>query len=199
MKRVFMPLCAIALLSVVSCNQSSTTEAGADSTSTTTTTTSTDAATGSTAAPSAATTTVDENASYVDLKSGKTIKVKKNQETGKYINSETNEPLMYYVNPSTADTFDVQGRVVNNALVKGPEGYTVDETKITTDNGKLKTQSDGDVKAKEGDVKAKVETDGDMKLKSGDSKEKIKDDTYKSKDASGKTKTTDEGKTKSKS
>jgi len=97
--------------------------------------------------------------------------------------------LLYYVNPTTADTFDVQGRVVNNALIKGPDGsYTVDENKITTDDGKMKTQGDGDLKMKEGDVKAKVETDGDMKLKAGDSKEKIKDDTYKSKDDDSKTK-----------
>jgi hypothetical protein len=198
MKKVLMPVCAVALLSIVSCNQSSTSETTADSTTTTTTGSSTDAGANSTTATSGTTTTVDENASYVDLKSGKTIKVKRNQQTGKYINSETNEPLMYYINPATADTFDVDGRVVNNALVKGAEGYTVDETKISTDNGKLKVQGDGDIKAKEGDVKAKIETDGDMKLKSGDSKEKIKGDTYKSKDASGKTKTTEEG-TKTKS
>ena len=187
MKRTtFNFLGALLFVGVVSCNQSSNSSTSTDSTSTSTTTG--ESASGSTTASSTTAATVDENATYLDLSTGKNIKVKKDQ-TGRYINSETNEPLKYYVNPTTADTFDVEGRVVNNALVKAPNGdYSVDENKITTSDGKIKTQGDGDVKFKQGDVKGKVETDGDMKLKQGDTKEKVKDDEYKRKDESGTTK-----------
>lgn len=187
MKKVIMPLaCVMAIVSIASCNETSSTSSSTDSLK---------AADGSTTASPMSADGATKT-SYVDLYSGSAVEVRKDTATGHYINIQTNEPLEYYVDPSTADTFDIAGRIVNNAIAKGPDGkYILDESKIKTADGKIKVQGDGDIKIKDGDIKVKLETNGDIKMKSGDSKEKIKGDKYKSKDESGKVKVED-GETK---
>ena len=159
MKKIFFPFAgAIAFMTMVSCGSGS----GDEISDTTSTTTSTDATTGAASA---------DTKSYVDLSTGSTVKVRRDEQSGKYMNAETNLPIEFYFDPVTHDTFDVTGRVVNMAITKGADGkYIVDETKI-------KFQSDDDVKMKsaDGDTKVKLETDGDGKIKTDTSKIKVKD------------------------
>ncbi len=109
--------------------------------------------------------------SYVDLYTGSTVKVSKDEATGSYMNTETRSPVEFYFDPETHDTFDTRGRVVNMSISKGTDGkYMVDESKI-------KFQGDGDVKMKsaDGETKVKLETNGDGKIKNDSMKVKVKD------------------------
>ncbi len=176
MKKFIAPaFAAMALLGFVACND-------ADEKTETTV----DSSTSSTVTETSGTMTNMEgvvdpnpNTSYVDLSSGTTIKVRRDTITRYIINEETTSPVMYYFDPATNDTFDRSGRVVNNALLKGPDGsWTIDESRI-----KVKMQDDGDVKMKDkdSDDKVKLETNGDAKIKTDTSKTKIKDGKIKEK------------------
>ncbi|MDB5246508.1 MAG: hypothetical protein JWQ40_902 [Segetibacter sp.] len=171
-----MPLaCTIAVVTFAACGGSSTTEeTTADSLSSVSSTTeSTNAASDTSATGSAS-----MKSSYVDLYSGSTVKLEKDEKTGYYLNAETHTPVEYYIDQSTNDTFDRSGRVVNMALIKGSEGkYTVNESKV-------KIQGDGDLKVKtaDGGAKVKIETDGDAKYKDDSVKIKVRDGKVKVKD-----------------
>ena len=72
--------------------------------------------------------------------------------TGRYVD-ESNNPVDFYVDMNTRDTFSGRsGEVVNNALIHGDDGsWSVDETKIKME--------DDEYKSKTGDTKVKVEDD----------------------------------------
>jgi len=47
------------------------------------------------------------------------------------IDEGTGKAVMFFIDPSTNDTFDRKGRRVNNALIKGNDNsWNVDESKI---------------------------------------------------------------------
>jgi len=84
-----------------------------------------------------------------------------------------------YVDPVTADTLYGEGYVVNNMVVRMPDGkYKVDSTKVKIEGnkikykdgsskGKVKVTNDG-VKAKEGHHNMKAKVSGDsLKVKKG--------------------------------
>jgi hypothetical protein len=184
MKRSAFVITAIAVACLSACKD------GTESTTTTDSTlnSSSTSATGSEMSSATSTSTINirPDASYVDLKSGKQVKLRVDTTTNYVVNVETNEPIYYYIDPSTSDTFDRGGQNVSNALIRGSDGnYTVDESRL-----KMKMQSDGDIKTKdEAGNKTKVETDGKIKNKSADgTKEKLDGDKYKSKSDTGKTK-----------
>jgi hypothetical protein len=162
-----------------------------DGTETTTTTDSTAAMNSATSSePSSMTTTstvnINPDVSYVDLKSGKQVKLRVDTVTHYVVNVETSQPVDYYIDPSSSDTFDMSGVNVSNALIRSSGGvYTTDVSRL-----KIKTQSDGDIKTKdEAGNKMKVEQGSDeIKMKGKDGKEKIDGDKYKSKTDTGKTK-----------
>ncbi len=81
-------------------------------------------------------------ASYVDLYTGTPIEVERDAASGNYLNRVSHETVQFYVNTSTSDTFDMKGRVVNNALLRADDG------KFTVNEAKVKIDSDGDVKIK---------------------------------------------------
>ncbi len=168
---------SLVMLVFVSCDSGTSTETTTDSTANSAGTTSTEG----TAASS-----VDMNASYMDLSSGKTFSIDMDTATNYYVNRETREPVLYYVNVATNDTFDRGGRWINDALIKTDDGsYSVDESRL-----KVKTDEDGDVKMKDGDD-TKIKMDGneaEAKIKTGDSKEKMKGDKYKKKTDTSKVK-----------
>ncbi len=123
----------------------------------------------------------DNKENYVDLETGKTITVEKDQATGYMVNAETKEPVGIYVNTANHDTiYGKTGKVINNFVVKHPDGkftYRADgDIKVTDGDSKMKAEADGDYKVKEGDYKKKVEKDGDIKIKDGDTKIKIEED-----------------------
>lgn len=158
----------LSVLGFMACNSNNDSTTTTDSASTTTETATTNEASGR---------------SYVNLSTGSSVKIKKDSVSGYAVNEETNEPVSYYIDISTNDTFDRSGRIVNNALIKGADGsYTVDESRV-----KVKTQGDGDVKMKDEDSKVKLDADGnntkvktnDYKMKSDEEETKIKSDTGK--------------------
>ena len=133
-------------------------------------------------------------ADYIDLTSGKTIKVEKDEETGYMVNADTRKPVYLYVNRASKDTFYGRtGKKVNNyVFVTGDGSYRYDDDDYVYKNGdyKLKTDDediklkdgdykkktdDGDVKIKDGDAKIKIDKDGDSKTKVGDTKIKVDD------------------------
>jgi hypothetical protein len=181
MKKRNVLFTAIAISSIVACND------GTDST-TTTDSTSTTSTTSETSAGATGTINIRPDVSYVDLTSGKQVRLRVDTVTRYVVNAETSQPIYFYIDPSTSDTFDRSGQVVNNALIRGNDGsYTVDESRL-----KIKTQDDGDMKIKDGEGnKLKIDpNDEKIKMKSADgSKEMIDGDKYKSKSDTGKTKT----------
>jgi hypothetical protein len=163
-----------ALFFVTACNNS-------DSETTTTTDSlatnaeaSESAETNTTASSSASLESFDESASYVSLTTKKPVKVKKDVTRGYVVDYETNEPLNYYFyNPATRDTFDWSGNVVNGYLMRGNDGaYKLDESRW-----RVKVDSDGDIKAKDGDdTKIKIDAStGEAKIKTDSTKKKSKD------------------------
>ena len=118
---------------------------------------------------------------YVDLTTGETIKVEKDEKTGYIVNAETRKPVYIYVSPATKDTFYGRtGQKINNAVVKTNDGefrYEDDGDYVYKDGDyKLKSETDGDLKVKDDDYKKKVDDDGSMKIKDGDTKIKVDED-----------------------
>jgi hypothetical protein len=162
-----------ALFFAAACNNSGSETTTTDSTATSgTTAESTETAPASSS--SASLESFDESASYVSLNTKKPVKVKRDMTRGYVVDYETNEPLNYYFyNPATRDTFDWSGNVVNGYLLRGTDGaYTLDESRW-----RIKVDSDGDIKAKDGDdTKIKIDaSSGEAKIKSDTSKRKSKD------------------------
>jgi hypothetical protein len=135
----------VSLFLLVNCsNPSSTTEENSDST-----TVSTGSADGG----------VSSGGNYIDLKTGN--KVVTNTE-GKYVD-ESGSAVRYYVNMDTHDTIDAEtGVTVNNSLIfdngdwrvntdmnTNTDNSTSGETKLKTEDGKMKTEgSETKVKSK---------------------------------------------------
>jgi hypothetical protein len=167
----------LALFTIAACNNGENTSA---TDSTTVSTGTTEAGTTSTSTTSGRSTTfqVDPSASYVDLRTGKSVKLKVDTVTKYVVDEVTNQPIMYFINPATNDTFDRSGRVVSHALVRGTNGdYTVDESRLTTSNSDNSgtNMSSGDTTTS--DNSASGGTTGNTKTKIKDDKFKQKTDT----------------------
>ncbi|TDH20038.1 hypothetical protein EXU57_21635 [Segetibacter sp. 3557_3] len=176
MKKTLMAMAAVALLTTVGCGDTAT-ETHSETTS--------DSMAPSTGAGNTTGTNMetsgdpDPSGTYVDLASGKAVKLKRDSVSHYIVDESTSSPVSYYVNTATSDTFDRSGRVVNNALIKDANNmWSVDESRI-----KIKTQNDGDVKIKDRntDTKVKLETNGDGKIKTDSGKIKVKDGEIKEK------------------
>jgi hypothetical protein len=102
-------------------------------------------------------------ARYIDLSTGKEVKLEKDEATGLWVNVETKKPVYIYVDTKTNDTiYGSTGKVINGSIVRLESGdyrYT------------------GDYEYKNGDYKVEVEKDGDLKIKDGDSKIKVDGET----------------------
>jgi hypothetical protein len=130
---------------------------------------------------------------YIDLTSGKTVRIEKDKETGFMVNAETGKPVYLYVDPAKEDTFYGRtGKKVNKKIIHTEDGvYKFDDEDYFYKNGdyKLKTD-DGDIKEKDGDYKKKT-GDGDVKIKDGDYKKKTDDGDVKIKNGDTKIKIDD--------
>jgi hypothetical protein len=115
----------------------------------------------------------DSKERYVDLSTGKTIEVEKDDKTGFMVNKETGESLYIYVDTKKSDTIYAKtGKVINgHVILSGDKKYVFDEDE------KLKIDESGSVKYSDGDYKREVEKDGDVKIKNGDKKVKIDGET----------------------
>ncbi|HEX7902727.1 MAG TPA: hypothetical protein VF487_02530 [Chitinophagaceae bacterium] len=102
---------------------------------------------------------------YLDLSTGKEVKLEKDAETGLMVNAETKKPVYIYVDTKNNDTvYGSTGKVINGEVVK-------------TESGDYKFRGDYKYKSPDGDLKVEVEKDGDVKIKDGDSKIKIDGET----------------------
>lgn len=68
---------------------------------------------------------------YVDLATGRKVKVRVDSISRDIIDEATNQPVLFFIDPSANDTFDRKGRKVNNALIRANDSsWTVDESKL---------------------------------------------------------------------
>ena len=180
---ILKPLGILLIPAFIACNSSSNENANADS---------------------AATDLEVLDASYVSLSTGEPVTVIHDTEKGQYVYSDTKQPVesdLFFVDVNTRDTlYGTTGVVVNNAIIKSPEGtWTLneemverngDEIKIKTADGKLKMDGD-EMKYKEGE-ETKVKTDGEeSKIKTPDFKEKTDGTESKTKTSDTKVKVDD--------
>ena len=174
MKKQFLFLSAASLLVLGSCNNNPDSDGDVTNDSV-----------------AAATTTLQSNAStdtrgiaYYDLQTNSPVEVTQDEKTHQYVEVSTHKPLTFYYDPVSHDTFDVRGRLVNNALVLTEGKYKVDEAKVKSNEDAFKIKTN--------EMKMKVESDGDMKMKTDDKKIKDKDDKYKEKTDDSKLKVKDD-------
>ncbi|MEO6948453.1 MAG: hypothetical protein ABI123_02390 [Ginsengibacter sp.] len=184
MKKQFLVLAVASFSVLVSCNNTdkNNTQTTTDSIVTTTGTASTDVATPS----------VDnENMPVIyNLETKQPVSLQQDEKTHVYVDATTQQPISYYYEPISKDTFDMRGRLVNNALILNDGKYSLDDAKIKsndnaykikTDEWKMKWGKDGDNKLKTDDIKIKDKGDK-YKVKTDDTKIKIKDGEVKVKD-----------------
>lgn len=128
---------------------------------------------------SAKTSSSDES-DYIDLNTGQKVRI--NYDSVAFITTDVNSgnPIQFYVNTITSDTFDTKGRLVNNALLRVENGWQLDEARMN-DNEKYKS---GDLKIKTKGDEIKIKTD-DAKMKSDGDKSKLKTDDVKIKNDQG--------------
>jgi hypothetical protein len=106
---------------------------------------------------------------YVDLNTGKTVKLEKD-ESGLMVNAETKHSVDIYVDTKTNDTiYGKTGKVINGHVVRTNDTWNYDADVNADDNGgdyKIKVEKDGDVKIKDGDTKTKIDGEtGEKKVK----------------------------------
>ena len=101
-----------------------------------------------------------EKGRFLDLRTGKTIEVEKDPQTGAWLDADTKEPVYIYVDTEKKDTiYGRTGAVINGHVVRGDDNvywYDVD--------------FDKEYKVKDGDYKMEVEKDGDVKIKTENKK-----------------------------
>lgn len=198
--RIFSLLAGVLAVGMVACNnEGEGSEAANDtvatSTENTTATTTTTTSDYSALADSARINS--EAGNYLDPKTGKSIRISVDPQTGARTNAETGEPVWRYVDRRTwwvysGDEWEPQGEARmegNNLQYKGDddswitydERWPDDDTKMKewktkyADGSKVEVQENGNQKYKDGAIKVKTEKDGDIKIKTEDGK-KIKRD-----------------------
>lgn len=131
-----------------------------------------------------------EHRTFLSVKTGKKIVLKVDTVHHYYIDVNTNQqPDYYYFDPSTHDTFDYKGRILNHALVYDKGNYNIDESKITDNSGgtndagsaaqgnsgtSTSTDNSNGTSTSTGNLKIK-QKDGMYKEKTDNSKIKIKE------------------------
>lgn len=187
MKKQFIALSAMAVFALASCNSANSDE---DMISDSTTVISTEN-----------TSSTDRAPELYNLETKEKVNVVYDEKSKQYVGETSGDPIHFYYDPISRDTFDSRGRLVNNALVYVDGKYNLDEAKVKSDEDsykmkiadlKVKMEADGDTKIKNDDMKIK-ETDDKSKLKTDDVKIKQTDDKTKIKTDDGKVKITDEG------
>ncbi len=133
---------------------------------------------------------ISTKAQYIDLSTGKTVTLIKDQASGYMYNTETQRPIYIYINSTSKDTFYGRtGMLINGKVTRTSEGkYSFDDGPYIYKNGeyqlmteadmyeKRKFKNNGDVKLKNPGEKEKIYGSGDVKVKSGDGKVKMEND-----------------------
>ena len=115
---------------------------------------------------------------FYNVKTHKIVKLKIDTVNHYYMDMSSNsKPDYFYYDPIAHDTFDYQGRVVNNALILNNGDYSLDESRLSSS-----TQDMGN------NMDTSMHSDH---MNNGNSKIKQKDDKYKEKTDNSKVKVTD--------
>ncbi len=115
----------------------------------------------------------DSSGRYVDLTTGKSIELVKDDNTGLMVHKDSKEPVYIYVDTKSKDTiYGKTGKVINGHVVVDRENKYVFDDDIKV----VEPVSTNDT-YKSGDYKVEVEKDGDIKIKDGDKKIKIDGET----------------------
>jgi hypothetical protein len=196
-KTKFFSLLAALVVGVIACNDD------ADSTTSTTDTSSTTMETNSSTMEANTPSTTNTNTSdyaaladtfrmnseagnYLDTRTGKSIKIGVDPQTGMRYNTQTEEPVWRYVDKRTwwvygGENWDTigQARMDNNKLMYEDEGdkWVTYENRWKTEDEKMMT----DWKTKNGGTKIKISKDGDIKVKDASGKVKYDGDDNKMK------------------
>lgn len=193
-KTIILPLAMAISFGFIACNNdnNATSENNTDTTTGTSdmSNTTTQTSTGSYAAQADSFRINSEAGNYLDARSGKSIRINVDPQTGRRTNAETGEPVWRYVDRRTwwvygGDTWDTVGtaRMENNQLRYRSNNdqwetyerrWKAEDDKMLSD-WRTKYDDDGDVKMKndEKDAKIKLDKDGDLKIKTKDGKTKI--------------------------
>jgi|SRR5215204_120205 len=184
MKKQIFSLVTLISLGLAACNNDTKTAGEATDSTASTTETTTKTTSNDYAAMADEFQRNSDAGKYMDVKTGKPIKISVDKTTGKKINAETNEPVTRYVFVDNNDwwVYDDAGTRLSRAKLENDkmlfEGnnndwveYDVkwkndeDESKMKTDDIKVKTEKDGDTKVKTDDKKIKTDKDGKTKEK----------------------------------
>jgi hypothetical protein len=190
MKTKLFSLLAIAsIVGFAACNNSSETATTTDSTTNTTATTTTSTTNYAALADTFQTNSTAGN--YLDVRTGKPIRISVNKETGAKTMADNNEPVRYYVDRRTwwvydANTGNTLGEVKmegdalrykdpNGNWISAEEYWKMKDAETTTGDAKV-SDNGNKVKSDEG-TKVKVADDGNkVKVKDADgNKTKVKD------------------------
>ena len=174
-------LVAVGVAGLMSCNDDSTTTGNND----TLTTDNTVNSTTSTSDYSAMADSFQRNSEagkYMDVRTGKQIKISVDRTTGAKVNTATNEPVTRYIYVMDSDwwVYDAEGNQLGKAKWENDKVLFDDNGKWVEYDVKWKTDEDG-TKMKSGDTKIKTDEDG-SKLKTNDKKVKTDEDGTKTKD-----------------
>jgi hypothetical protein len=112
---------------------------------------------------------------YVDLRTGKTIELEKDDKTGLMVDVNTKKPVYIYVDTKENDTiYGKTGEVINgHVILNDREEYVYEKDfqpyEAKGDDYKVEVEKDGDIKIKDGDNKLKIDGEtGEKKIKKDD-------------------------------
>ncbi|HYK57446.1 MAG TPA: hypothetical protein VEV15_13345 [Flavisolibacter sp.] len=179
MKKQMFSLVAALSLGFAACNSDSQTSATSDTTTTINTTTSGDYA--------GMADEFDRNSEagkYMDVRTGKPIKISVDKTTGKKVNVETSEPVTRYIYVDDSDwwVYDWEGNRLGRAKLQDEKVLFEDSANNWVDYEVMWKNDNDESKMKSDDIKIKTEKDGDTKIKTKDKKIKIDEDGRKEKD-----------------
>lgn len=192
-KTLILPLAAAVALGITACGNDNNSSANYSDTANSASdmgTTTTQTSTGSYAAQADSFRINSEAGNYLDARSGKSMRINVDPQTGQRTNAETGEPVWRYVDRRTwwvygGEGWDTVGsaRMENNQLRYRSNNdqwepydrrWKSEDDRMMSD-WKIKHKSDGDIKMKndEQDIKIKQDRDGDIKIKTRDGKTKV--------------------------
>jgi hypothetical protein len=112
---------------------------------------------------------------YIDLRTGKTVKLVKDEKSGLMVDETTKGPVYIYVDTKTDDTiYGKTGTVINGQVVKNRDNDYVyvkdfEAYEVKGEDYKVEVEKDGDIKIKDGDSKLKIDGEtGEKKVKKDD-------------------------------
>lgn len=189
--KIFSLLAATMLFGLVACENNSN-KKDKENTETTGNTENTETSTGEYAARADEFERNSEAGKYMDVRTGKPIRLSVDRSTGRISNRENNQEVTRYIYVDNNDwwVYDWEGnklgqaKMENDKVLFDDNGNWVDyDVKWKDDATDTKVKMDEDeYKLKTDDTKIKVEKDGDYKIKTGDKKIKKDEDGTKIKD-----------------